>query len=276
MPSPLTDLSRLSIHTMTNKPWSLRQCIDGYTRAGIGGISVWRNVIEPIGAAEASRMLRDSPLKVVSLVRSGFFPGLQAAQRQQAIDDNRRAIDDAATIGAEMVVLVCGAVPRLPLEESRKQIADGVARILPHAADRKVKLAIEPLHPMYAADRSAINRLAEARKLCEALPSPWLGIAADVYHIWWDPDLETEIQLAGRNKRLFAFHVCDWLVNTRDLLNDRGIMGDGCIPLPHIRGIIEAAGFDGFHEAEIFSAEQWTSDQSSYVTRIAQSYLQSC
>jgi sugar phosphate isomerase/epimerase len=276
MPSPPTDLSRLSIHTMTNKPWSLRQCIDGYTRAGIGGISVWRNVIEPIGAAEAARMLRDSPLKVVSLVRSGFFPSLDATQRQAAIDDNLRAIDDAATIGAEMVVLVCGAVPRLPLEESRKQIADGIARILPHAAERRVKLAIEPLHPMYAADRSAINRLAEARKLCEALPSPWLGIAADVYHIWWDPDLETELQLAGKSKTLFAFHLCDWRVNTRDLLNDRALMGDGCIPLPHIRGIVKDAGFAGFNEVEIFSAEWWASDQTSYLAQITESYLRHC
>jgi sugar phosphate isomerase/epimerase len=221
-------------------------------------------------------MLRDSPLKVVSLVRSGFFPSLDATQRQAAIDDNLRAIDDAATIGAEMVVLVCGAVPRLPLEESRKQIADGIARILPHAAERRVKLAIEPLHPMYAADRSAINRLAEARKLCEALPSPWLGIAADVYHIWWDPDLETELQLAGKSKTLFAFHLCDWRVNTRDLLNDRALMGDGCIPLPHIRGIVKDAGFAGFNEVEIFSAEWWASDQTSYLAQITESYLRHC
>jgi len=272
--SAFTDLSRLAIHTMTNKPWSLRQCIDGYSRAGIRGISVWRNVLEPIGARQAGKMLRDAGMDVVALVRGGFFPAFEQSRRQAAIDDNRRAIDDAADIGAKMVVLVCGAVPGMPLSEARKQIHDGIATVLPHAEARKVRLAIEPLHPMYAADRSAINRMAEARQICESLRSPWLGIACDVYHVWWDPELQTEIELAGKQKTLFAFHICDWRVETRDLLNDRGLMGEGCIPLRQIRGWVEAAGFSGYNEVEIFSTQKWAMDQAEYVEQIKRAYLE--
>lgn len=272
--SPLTDFSRLAIHTMTNRPWTLAQCIEGYTKAGIRGISVWRNVVEPMGSVQAGKMLRDAGMKVVALVRGGFFPAFEASRRQEAIDDNRRAIDDAANIGAEMVVLVCGAVPGMPLAEARKQIREGIAAILPHARSRNMKLAIEPLHPMYAADRSAINRMAEAREICQYLRDPLVGIACDVYHVWWDPDLEKEIRLAGEQKTLFAFHICDWRVNTRDLLNDRGLMGEGCINLRQIRGWVEEAGFRGFNEVEIFSTERWAMDQTQYLEQIKRAYLE--
>ncbi|HEY7087680.1 MAG TPA: sugar phosphate isomerase/epimerase family protein [Tepidisphaeraceae bacterium] len=271
---PLSDISRLAIHTMTNKPWSLRQCIDAYSKAGVKGISVWRNVLEPMGAAAAGKMLRDAGMEVVALVRSGFFPAIEPSKRPVALDDNRRAIDEAADIGAEMVVLVCGAVPGMSLPEARKQIRDGIAAVLPHARARNVKLAIEPLHPMYAADRSAINRMAEARVICEALRDPMLGIACDVYHVWWDPDLEKEIHFAGQQKTLFAFHICDWRVNTRDLLNDRGLMGEGCIDLREIRGWVESAGFSGFNEVEIFSTDRWATDQNEYVEQIKRAYLE--
>ncbi len=270
---PLTDLSRLALHTMTNKPWSLRQCIQGYTKAGVRGTSVWRNVLEPMGAPEAGTMLRDAGMEVVALIRGGFFPALDGSKRQAAIDDNRRAIDEAAAIGAKMVVLVCGAVPGMPLADARKQIGDGIATILPHARATNVKLAIEPLHPMYAADRSAINRMAEAREICELLRDPTVGIACDVYHVWWDPDLEQEIALAGRQKTLFAFHLCDWRVTTRDLLNDRGLMGEGCINLRQIRGWVEQAGFAGFNEVEIFSTDRWAGDQTLYIEQIKRAYL---
>jgi sugar phosphate isomerase/epimerase len=272
--TPLHDLSRCAIHTMTNKPWSLRQCIDGYTRAGIKGISVWRNVLEPMGSHEAGKMLRDAGMDVVALVRSGFFPADELSKRQSALDDNRKAIDQAADVGAKMVVLVCGAVPGMSLFEARKQIQDGIAAVLPHARARNVQLAIEPLHPMYAADRSAINRMAEARQICEALRDPLLGIACDVYHVWWDPDLENEIKLAGQQKTLFAFHICDWRVNTRDLLNDRGLMGEGCINLRQIRGWVESAGFRGYNEVEIFSTERWAVDQTQYVEQIKRAYME--
>ena len=208
------------------------------------------------------------------LFRSGgFFPGVDAKSRQQAIDDNIRCLDDAAVIGAEMVVFVVGAVPGMDLSEARKQVTEGISNLLDHAKLRGVKLAIEPLHPMYAADRSCINRMAEARKVCEALQNPLVGIAVDVYHVWWDPDLEAEIALAGRQKTLFGFHVCDWRVNTRILLTVRGLMGDGCIPVRGIRSWVEAAGFSGFNEVEVFSEDYWSMDQHAYLARITDAYL---
>ncbi len=270
---PLVDLSRLAIHTMTNKPWSLQQCIDGYATAGLRGLTVWRNVVEDIGAEEAGKLLRSSGLQTIALVRSGFFPAPDSAGRQAAIEDNRLCIEQAATIGAPMIVLVCGAIPGMPLAEARRQIADGIEKLLPLAESHGVKLAIEPLHPMYSADRSAINTMAQARAVCEALRHPMLGIACDVYHVWWDPDLQKEITLAGQMKTLFALHLCDWRVNTRDLLNDRGLMGEGCIDLRTIRGWAEAAGFKGWNEVEIFSTERWAGDQTKYVEQIKQAYL---
>lgn len=271
--SPLTDLSRCAIHTQTNRTWSLAQCIDGYRRAGIHGISVWRDVIEPIGAQRAGTMLRDAGMHVPALVRGGFFVARDAAARQAAIDMNRRCIDEAAAIGAQMVVLVVGAVLGMPLAEARQQVTEGIAAILDHARAAKMKLAIEPLHPMYAADRSCINRMAEARGVCEQLSDTLVGIAVDVYHVWWDPDLQMEIELAGRQGRLFAFHVCDWRIETRNLLTDRALMGEGCIDIRTVRGWIERAGFDGFIEVEIFSDEYWKTNQDEYIAKIADCFL---
>jgi sugar phosphate isomerase/epimerase len=268
------DLKRLAIHTMTNKPLSLAQCVDAYAGAGIGGISVWRNVIVPIGITQAARIVRGSGLKVPALVRGGFFPAVDETRRTTIIDENKACIDEAAAIGAEMVVLVVGAVVGMPLSEARKQVADSIGKLLPHAAANRVKLAIEPLHPMYAADRSCINRMTEARGICEQHRSEWLGIACDVYHVWWDPDLEQEIKLAGEQGTLFAFHICDWKANTADLLNDRGLMGEGCIDLRRIRGMVEAAGFSGLNECEIFSTIHWAKDQHAYLKEIVAAYQQ--
>lgn len=272
----MTDFSRLAIHTQTNKPWSLEQCIAGYTKAGVGAVSVWRHVLEPMGAEAAGRMLRDAGMAVPALVRGGFFPSNDAAKRQTAIDDNRTCIDEAAAIGADMVVLVVGAQPGMPLDEARRQVAEGIAAVVEHAAQRSVKLAIEPLHPMYAADKSCINRMAEARTVCEAIAHPAVGIAVDVYHVWWDPDLEREIALAGEQGTLFGFHLCDWRVDTRHLLTDRGLMGDGCIDLRTLRGWVEATGFRGYHEVEVFSEDYWAMDQQAYVEKIKAAYAAHC
>lgn len=272
--SALEDLSRLAVHTMTNKPWSLAECLEGYARAGIGGISVWRNVIEPLGAEKAGEMIRASGITPVSLVRGGFFPAFDEVDRGKAIDDNRKCVDEAAALGAPLVVLVCGAVPGMPLAEARRQIAVSIEALLPHAAACSVKLAIEPLHPMYAADKSAVNRMAEARAICEELRDPGLGIAVDVYHCWWDPDLEAEIRIAGEKGWLFAFHICDWRVETRHLLTDRGLMGEGCIDIQGIRGWMEEAGFAGPNEVEVFSEEHWAGPQDEYVEKIKRAYLE--
>jgi sugar phosphate isomerase/epimerase len=262
------ELRRFAIHTITNKPWTLAQCVDAYGRAGFGGISVWRNVIEPIGITEAARIVRGSGLKVPALVRGGFFPSLDPATRRNAIDENRRCIDEAAAIGAEMVVLVCGAVPKMPLSRARDQIARALEELLPYAESNRIRLSIEPLHPMYAADRSAINRMKEARLVCEYLRSPWLGIAVDVYHVWWDPELASEIALAGTQSLIHGFHVCDWRVDTRDMLNDRGLMGEGCIDIRGIRLMVEQAGFRGLTEVEIFSNNYWAQDQDQFLEQV--------
>jgi sugar phosphate isomerase/epimerase len=269
----MADLSKLAIHTMTNKPWTLGECIEQYRAAGVAAISVWRNVLEPVGTDEAARMLADSGLAVPALVRGGFFPASDPADRQKAIDENRRCIDEAAALSAQMVVLVVGAVPGVDLAEARKQVTEGIAACLPHARERNVKLAIEPLHPMYAAQRSCINRMVEARDICQQLNDSHLGIAVDVYHTWWDPDLQAEIAIAGEQGWLLAFHVCDWRTETRSLLTDRGLMGEGCIDIPKIRGWMEAAGFDGYNEVEIFSDAYWAMDQGEYLAKIKDAYL---
>ena len=268
----LTSLDRCAIHTMTMKPWSLEQTISGLQRVGVPGITVWRQHLQPYGAERAGRLLRDAGLSVAALCRGGFFPAREPAARAAVLADNRQAIDEAAAIGAPMVVLVCGAVPGMPLAEARAQIRDGIAALEPHARANRVRLAIEPLHPMYAGDRSAVNTMAQARALCEAIGSPWVGIAADVYHIWWDPEAEAELARAGAGGWLCGFHVCDWRVETRDLLNDRGLMGEGCIDIPHLRRAAEQAGFSGFNEVEIFSSARWAGDQDAWLDAIVGAY----
>jgi len=268
----LTDLSRLCIHTITTKPWDIEEATKNFSRAGVGGITVWRDALENRNVRDIGRMIRENGLEIVSLCRGGFFPSHDRALRQTAIDDNIKMIGEAHALGAPMLVLVCGADPKQSLEDSRQQIMDGIASVLPHAKAANVKLAIEPLHPMYADTRSAINTLRQANDMAEALNSVYVGVAVDVYHLWWDPFLEEEIKRCGRNNHLFAFHICDWKVPTTDLLLDRGLMGEGCIPVRKIRGWVEETGFNGFNEVEIFSTRYWQTDQSEFLDRIIQAY----
>ena len=268
----IRDLKRLCIHTITTRPWSLEDAVRHYAAAGVAGISVWRQAIEGINPAEAGRRIRDAGMRVVSLVRGGFYPAERQSDRRRAVEENLRIIDEAAALGAPHVVLVCGAVPGQALEQSRKQIREGIEATVEHAAESGVKLAIEPLHPMYADSRSAINTLAQANDLAEAIDSPVVGVAVDVYHLWWDPDLEAQIRRLGRMGKILAFHICDWKSPTGDLLYDRGLMGEGCIPIRRIRGWVEEAGFSGFNEVEIFSSERWTQNQDLWLRQIIQAY----
>lgn len=272
--SEINDLSKLCIHTITTKPWSLEQVVEKYSRKGIKGLSVWRQWLDEKGPDASGKLLRDAGMDVVSLVRGGFFPGRTAKERQKAIDDNRKAIDEAVAIGAPAIVLVCGAVPSQPLIESRKQITDGIASILDYAAQADVKLSIEPLHPMYADLRSAVVTLGQANDMCDELKSPLVGVAVDVYHLWWDPDLYQEIERCGTSGYLFAFHICDWMAPTSDLLYDRGLMGEGCINIKEIRGWVEDVGFTGYNEVEIFSNRWWNKDQDEFLDAIVQGYLE--
>ena len=273
MATKLNNFSKLCVHTLTNKPWNLRQCIENYRAAGIQGITIWRNVLENQDLIEAKRILDDHNMNVVSVARGGFFPSTKKEKREESIDNNLLAIKQAAAVGAPVLVLVCGADDRQPLEESREQIKEGIIKILPEAKAAGVKLAIEPLHPMYAGDRSAINTLAQANQVAEEINSEYVGVAIDVYHLWWDNNLQKEIKRCGANNNLFAFHVCDWNVPTTDFLNDRGLMGDGCINIPEIRGWVEEAGFEGYNEVEIFSDKYWATNQNEYLEKIKKAYL---
>ena len=263
------DPALLSINTATVRAqWKMPQIIDALVRHGIRGISPWRDQVAAAGLKEAAQRIRDAGLKVSGLCRGGMFPAPDRQGRRTALDDNRRAVDEALELGARCLVLVVGGLPKdrrgeivsKDLAGARQMVRDGVGELLEYARGAGMPLAIEPLHPMYAADRACVNTIAQANELCDEL-SPngkdGLGIAVDVYHVWWDPQLKSEIERAGACDRLYAYHICDWLVPTTDLLNDRGMMGDGVIDLRLIRSWMEAAGYRGMHEVEIFSANNW-------------------
>ncbi len=201
-------------------------------------------------------------------------PAPDAAGRQRQIDDNKRAVDEAAALGADALVLVVGGLPEgsRDIAAARAMVRDGLAAVLPHARASKIPLAIEPLHPMYAADRACVNTLEQALDLCDEL-GEGLGIALDVYHVWWDPELPQQIERAG--KRIVTYHVCDWLVPTRDLVFDRGMPGDGVIDLKKIRGMVEATGYAGHIDVEIFSTLDWWKREPDEVLRICKERHQS-
>jgi sugar phosphate isomerase/epimerase len=262
------NLSLLSVNSATvRKQLTLPAFIEACARRGIGGIDPWRDQVQAAGLAQVARQVKDAGLALSGYCRGGFFPAVDAEGLRAALEDNRRAVDEAKTLGAPCVVLVVGALPgalagkpaHKDIGLARSQVHDGIAATLEYARSIGMPLAIEPLHPMQAADRACVNTLEHALDLCDSLDpgrSGALGVALDVYHVWWDPKLASQIARAGRD-RLLAYHVCDWLVPTRDLLNDRGMMGDGIIELRKIRGLVEAAGYAGLVEAEIFSDAWW-------------------
>ena len=267
----MRDLSRdtqwLAVNSATVKAWSLPQLIDGCQRAGITAIAPWRDIVQACGIEKAGSLIRNAGLEVSCLCRGGMFTAPDMAGRRAALDDNRRAVEEAAGIGARCLVLIAGGLPKdsKDLAGAHEQVRDGIAALLPHARDAGVPLAIEPLHPMTAADRACVNTLGHANDLCDEL-GEGLGIALDVYHVWWDSDLPRQIERAGQ--RIITYHVCDWLVPTRDLVFDRGMPGDGVIDLPGIRKLVEATGYDGHIDVEIFSAQDWWKREPSEVLRI--------
>ena len=262
---------KLSLNTATvKKQWKLAQIIDGCARHGIQGISPWRDQVAQMGLANAAKAIKASGLAVTGLCRGGFFT------TPDWRDDNLRAIEEAHTLGAQCLVLVVGGL--LPqskdLAVSRQRVKEGIAAVLPEARKAGIPLAIEPLHPMQAAERACINTLEQALDICDEL-GDGLGVAVDVYHVWWDPKLQSQIERAGK-KRVLAYHICDWLVPTRDLLNDRGMMGDGVIDLPLIRSWVETAGYAGFQEVEIFSELDWWRRDPDDVLRTCKERLRIC
>jgi sugar phosphate isomerase/epimerase len=258
----------LSINTATVRAqWPLDRIIQECAERGIRAVSPWRDQVAAVGLEKTAALLRDTGIELSGYCRGGMFPAGNAEGLKAALDDNRRAVDEAKTLNAPCLVLVVGALPgalagaveHKDIARSRAEVVDGIAATLAHARTVGMPLAIEPLHPMYAADRACINTIEHALDICDELdPSRTgaLGVAVDVYHTWWDPKLEAQIARAGAS-RLLAFHVCDWLLQTRDLLNDRGMMGDGVIDIPRIRGWVEASGYAGHAEVEIFSSLDW-------------------
>jgi len=250
-------LSQLSLNTVTvKKKWGLAECIEGCARHAIPGISPWRDVLHAMGVAAAARQIRDAGLAVTGLCRGGMFPAPDAAGRAAAIDDNLRAIEEAHTLNAACLVMVCGGLPpgSKDLPGARAMMRDGLEAILPTARAAGVTLALEPLHPMTCADRSVLSTTAQALDLCDALGAG-VGVALDCYHIWWDPEVAAQIARAGH--RIAAFHACDWLVPTTDLVLDRGMPGDGVIDIVGLRAMVEAAGYQGFTEVELLSRRWW-------------------
>lgn len=254
-----SDSGLLSLNGATvRQKWGLKAIIEGCAKRGFGGVAPWRDQIAAYGLDKTARHIRDAGIGVSGVCRGGMFPAATQEGRLANIADNRKAIDEAVALGADCLVLVVGGMPEgsKDIAGARTQVEDGIAAVLDYARTNEMPLAIEPLHPMYAADRACVNTLGQALDICDRL-GEGIGVAIDVYHVWWDPELEAQIARAGRGKQVLAFHVCDWLVPTTDLLLDRGMMGDGVIDIPKIRGWVEDAGFDGLIEVEIFSAANW-------------------
>ena len=258
----------LSLNTATvRKQGDLVAIIDACAKHGIRAIDPWRDQVAVIGLDRAARAVRDAGLDLSGYCRGGMFTS-DAARRGEVRDDNRRCVDEAKALGAPCIVLVVGGLPQYSrpgseaskdLVAARGQVEEALAEMLDYAKQATLPLAIEPLHPAYAADRACVNTTKQALDICDRLDpgrSGMLGVALDVYHIWWDPDLMGQIARAGKD-RLLAFHVCDWLVPTKDILNDRGMMGDGVIDIKSVRQAVEAQGFAGYSEIEIFSNDWW-------------------
>lgn len=269
--------NQLSLNTATVKEqWTLEQCIEGCQRHGFGGLSPWRDKLQEMGVAKAAKAIRNAGLDVSGLCRGGWFTESGAVD-QAVIDDNHRAVDEAAEIGAECLVMVVGGLAKdsRDLLGAWALVEEGLSHTLEYARAQNVKIAIEPLHPMYAADRACVNTMRHALDICDRLGAG-IGCAVDVYHVWWDNELEAQLVRAGKD-RIMAFHICDWLVPTRDMLTDRGMMGDGMIDIARLRGLVEANGFSGLNEVEIFSQRDWwTRDADDVMSVIVERGQNAC
>ncbi|MEV0428531.1 sugar phosphate isomerase/epimerase family protein [Micromonospora sp. NPDC050495] len=267
-------LARLSLNQRTTQRWSVAEAVGGCVRAGIPAIGLWRKPVAEIGVAAAARLVADAGLRVSSLCRGGFLTATDDAGRAEALADNRRAIDEAATLGAACLVLVVGGLPpgSRDLTGARRRVADALTELAPYAAERGVRLALEPLHPMYCADRAVLSTLGQALDLAEAFPVERVGVVVDTFHVWWDPDVWRQIARAG--DRIASFQVCDFLTPLpADVLLGRGMMGDGHIDFPPLRRAVEAAGYTGDVEVEIFNAEVWATDPDRVLATMTARYV---
>ncbi|MFD6263366.1 sugar phosphate isomerase/epimerase family protein [Micromonospora chalcea] len=267
-------LAKLSLNQRTTQHWSVAQAVDGCVRAGIPAIGLWREPVAEIGVPAAARLVTDAGLRVSSLCRGGFLTAADEAGRAAALADNRRAIDEAAALRAACLVLVVGGLPpgSRDLPGARQRVADALAELAPYAGERGVRLALEPLHPMYCADRAVLSTLGQALDLAEAFPAEQVGVVVDTFHVWWDPDVWRQIARAGT--RIASFQVCDFLTPLpADVLLGRGMMGDGHIDFPPLRRAVQAAGYTGDVEVEIFNAEVWATDPDRVLATMTARYV---
>lgn len=266
-PSP----SRLSFNQITADRASLKDVVEACARHGVPYVAVWRHKLAEVGVKKAVCQLRDAGVRVSSVCRGGMFPAATADERAARIEENRRAVDEAAALGAELLVLVCGAAPDKDIAAARRMVADGIAALVPYARERAVRLGIEPMHPGFAAERSCITTLGEARRLAERFDAATVGVLADVYHIWWDPELYDELARAAG--RVVGFHVSDWLVPVHDILMNRGMMGDGVIELRRIREAVDRTDYAGPIEVEIFNQGVWDMPLDTLMPLVKERYL---
>jgi sugar phosphate isomerase/epimerase len=266
------DLSRLSLNQKTTNNWSVQEAAEGCARASIGFIGLWRDKVSETGLSESARMVRDAGLRVSSLCRGGMFPAVTAAERRDRFEDNRRAVEEAATLGTDVLVLVCGPAPERDLEAARAMVEEGIGELAPYAAEVGVKLAIEPFHPVLMQERSVIVTLAQALDIAERFEPDRVGVIVDAYHVWWDPDLNSQISRASG--RIFGFHANDWLPPKPDLLLSRAMMGDGPIQIRRIREAVDAARYSGPIEVEIFNEDVWNAPGDEVLALTKERFLQ--
>lgn len=263
-------MSRLSLNQITIDQWSLQEAVEGCLRHEVPWISVWRHKIKEIGLKQSKRLITDAGLDVSSVCRGGMFPAATAKERAERIDDNKRAIEEAAELGTDTLVLVCGPSADRDIDTARKQVEEGIDQLVPYAKDYGVKLAIEPLHPMFAADRSVINTMDQASTIAEKYHSDEVGVIVDVYHVWWDPNLYQEINRA--KGRILGFHVSDWKVPMADMFKGRAMMGEGVIEINRMRKAVEEAGYHGPIEVEIINQSLWDRDGNDVLQEVKQSF----
>jgi sugar phosphate isomerase/epimerase len=263
-------LSRLCLNQITTENYSLKETVDACVAEGIGWVGTWRHKIDPVH--EAAQVIREAGLRVSSLCRGGFFPASTASERRKRVEDNLRALDEAAALDAGLLVLVCGPAPDRDLDTAREMVADGVGQIVDHAQACGIRLGIEPLHPMYAAERSVVVTLKQANDMASQFDAAIVGVVVDVYHVWWDPQVYVEIARAGA--RIFGFHVSDWMVPTNSLLMSRGMMGQGVIEIRRLRRAVEEAGYRGPIEVEIFNQELWRTPLKEVIQDVRHGYLE--
>ncbi|MEU9052971.1 sugar phosphate isomerase/epimerase family protein [Streptomyces sp. NPDC048384] len=259
----MTELARFSINQMTVKQLSMPELVDACRESGVAGVGLWREPVRAYGLEATAKLVRDAGLAVTTLCRGGFFTAIDPAERAAALDDNRRAVDEAATLGTDVLVLVSGGLPAgsKDLHGARERIADALAVLGPYAEDHGVKLAIEPLHPMYASDRCVVSTLTQALDLAERFPAHQVGVTVDTYHIWWDDNAPAQIARAGAGGRIHTFQLADWTTPLpQGVLNGRGQIGDGAIDMREWLGYVAAAGYTGAIEVELFNDGLWARD----------------